>query len=132
MNILIVIIGSLSILMITSFLIKKILKTETPFLVVMSGSMKPALRKGDILIISNRNTKRHEIGDIIIFKDIKEGTLISHRIKKVEKEGEKILITTKGDASCIPDRGYIKPEDIIGRVIFKIPWIGYLRTSKQD
>ncbi len=95
-----------------------ILGTSTPFLVVTSGSMRPTLNIGDLLILS-KPTELKE-GDIIAFKH--ERIIIVHRIYEISEKG----IKTKGDALPNPDFWIVNPSDVLGKVIFSIPLIGYI------
>ena len=88
--------------------------------------MEPTLRKGDILIISNRDSEIPEKGDIIIFQDKNTGVLVVHRVNQFLFQDQTCFLVTKGDALENPDRGYIKPEAVKGTMIFRIPRIAYL------
>ena len=95
--------------------------------------MKNGFSKGDIIIVWGRF--KPKIGDIIIFKantESKAPRPIIHRIVKIENN----LIQTKGDHNekqlVISDPGNtdettIRQEQIIGKAIFKIPLLGYVK-----
>ncbi len=95
----------------------------TPLLTVKSGSMRPTLEIGDVILMEPVSSSDIEVGDVIIF--YKPGTkqLIVHRV--VEKTGEGLY--TKGDANPTVDWWSPLPyEDVVGRWTgFKIPsWLG--------
>ena len=46
--------------------------------------------------------------------------------------GEEIRYYTKGDANKESDEGYIKRENILGKVNFRIPYIGYFTLWVND
>ncbi|MCS7132393.1 MAG: signal peptidase I [Aigarchaeota archaeon] len=99
----------------------------TPLLIVKSGSMRPALEVGDVILMEPVRPEELEVGDVIIFHNPISGDLIVHRIVKKTPEG----VYTKGDAN--PGIDWWSPvpyENIVGRWTgFKIPnWtgIGYL------
>lgn len=46
---------------------KLITNTESPIVVVMTGSMEPAFERGDLLLASHWN-EEISVGDIVIFK----------------------------------------------------------------
>lgn len=94
---------------------------DTRYEPVYTGSMEPAIPVGGIVIIKPVNPETLREGDIICFQ-LSESTSVTHRIINVTDEGFK----TKGDANEDPDQGIVEKEDIIGKVIFIIPFIGYL------
>ena len=89
--------------------------------VVRSGSMRPVLAPGDLIIV-NPLDKDIKVGDVIVYKRPNGNYLVIHRVYKIA-ENE---IWTKGDHNCCPDPYRIDKEDIIGKWIgIKIPYIGY-------
>ena len=104
-----------------------IIENDTPFLVVSSGSMKPILEIGDIIVVSGRNQYTElEVNDIIVFTlptDSKR--VIVHRINSIDKYGEKgIEIKTKGDNNPNVDGWTVLEENYIGTVVTSIPSVG--------
>jgi len=98
--------------------------TGAKLLVVTSNSMAPAINKGDLLLIFKNEDYR--IDDIISFKN--KGKIVTHRV--IFKENN--LIKTKGDANRLTDFGFIANIDVLGRVEFVIPLIGFLILSLQS
>ena len=94
---------------------------DTYYEPVYSGSMEPAIPVGGILIIKPVNPETLKIGDIICFK-LSQPTSITHRIKNITDEG----FITKGDANNAPDQWTVKKENVIGKVMLTVPFIGYL------
>lgn len=89
-------------------------------MVVLSGSMEPAIKMGSIVVI--KPEKNYIKKDIITYQDLaKSKTTITHRV--FEASGSAYI--TKGDANKIPDTTKIFPKQIIGKVIFVIPYLGY-------
>jgi len=99
--------------------------------------LKNGFSKGDIVIVWGRFTPK--IGDIIIFQANKESLAprpIVHRIVEINNE---LIFGTKGDHNLDQlkisnqqntlrtDETNIKKEQIIGKVIFKIPYLGWLK-----
>ena len=84
-----------------------ITESESPVVVVLSGSMEPAFHRGDI----------------VVFKVADREIPIVHRIIKVhEKEDGTVDLLTKGDNNAVDDRGlyaasqsWIHREHVIGR-----------------
>lgn len=137
-----------------------ILKTSTPLHTPISGSMVPTLNIGDLLIIQGGMTGASVNahlgnGDIIIFHDPRDynGIPIVHRAIDKYQVGDTWYIITKGDhngrsindyeygaddwSSYFPRGGnYSKagvPENyIIGKVIFWIPYLGYILRAFDE
>jgi len=88
---------------------------------VVSGSMTPAIKPGDLIISWPQN--QYEIGDIITFKDPQnpKGTITHRLVAKKEN-----LFQTKGDQNETPDSILISQNQILGKVVFKMPLVGYL------
>ena len=59
-----------------------ITKSESPVVVVLSGSMEPAFQRGDILFLNNQE-ENVRVGDIVVFKVADREIPIVHRIIKV-------------------------------------------------
>ncbi len=85
--------------------------------VVLSGSMEPELYKGDLIIV--KETTEYAERDVVVYQ---EGySLVVHRIISMA-DGE---IVTQGDANDTADNP-ITVEEIKGKVIFHIPYLGTL------
>lgn len=62
-------------------------KSESPVVVVLSGSMEPAFQRGDILFLNNQDNPIR-IGEIVVFKIKDRDIPIVHRVLKVHENGE--------------------------------------------
>ena len=92
---------------------------------VASGSMSPAINKGDVVIIDKISKEKYsniKKGDILAFKYDK--VTIVHRVVNVVKNNNKYFFYTKGDANNHEDNFIIEEDMVIGVVPVKIPWIG--------
>lgn len=87
---------------------------------ILSGSMKPKIDPGDIVIILNKNKVNLNKNDIITFKE--DNTVITHRIVDIKDEG----YITKGDNNNSIDAYTVTPKNILGKVMFRIPKLGYI------
>jgi signal peptidase I len=92
---------------------------------VQSGSMEPTISTGAVIFV--KDMPNYEIGDIITRKNIENDKItITHRIvEKEEKDGE-TKFRTKGDANEDADSETFSKDEIVGKVFFNIPFIGYL------
>jgi len=111
--------------------LKIILGTEIPLAVVESKSMEPTLNVGDIIISKGIDPNDLKVGDIIIFQLSNSNTFIVHRIVEIIKDENGLLIKTKGDNNPIEDPWIVRPSQIKGIVIFKIPYLGYISLVLQ-
>lgn len=102
--------------------------------VIATGSMKPIINPGDIVIVKKVSAEVKK-NDIIQYKT---GQInIFHRVIDISKnELGDVLYTTKGDNNSIPDNEQVKISQIKGKVEYVIPKIGYptllLRKNNVD
>ena len=100
--------------------------------VIISPSMVPNINVYDAVVTMRVPTEKIEMYDVITFlsKDIDtHGTPITHRVVWiVETEDGKIGYRTKGDNNNAEDNALIMEDEVIGKVLFRIPMIGYVRT----
>lgn len=88
---------------------------------IASPSMSPTIEVGDAVIINSMIDKNKlKEGNIIAFKH--DGKIIVHRIDKILDDGKYI---TKGDYNNDIDHFTIDNDDIVGKLIINIPYIGY-------
>ncbi|MCX6806876.1 MAG: signal peptidase I [Candidatus Berkelbacteria bacterium] len=93
-------------------------------LVVKSGSMEPTIKTGSMVITESQAD--YTIDDIVTFKNReKPEETTTHRIVNEEYQGNLKLFITEGDANGSPDSNKVLPDQIVGKVIFKIPYFGY-------
>lgn len=82
---------------------------------VLSGSMEPALSKGDLLLV--HKVDKYEEGDVVVYQSGSQ--LIVHRIIGFE-DG---MVITQGDANDTADPPFEKSQ-IRGKVTGHIPYAG--------
>jgi len=100
-------------------------------LVVRSGSMEPAIKTGSIVI--DKNFNEYNIGDIATFKNKdKPKETTTHRIVDKQCQGGVCKFTTKGDANDGPDSEKITQDRIVGKVMFKITYLGYIASFARS
>lgn len=99
------------------------------FYTILSPSMYPTIKPGDIIVTYKEDA--YYKGDIITFistSNVSSGKTITHRI-----ESEPVLVngkmqyTTKGDNNQSADSAPAKEENVLGKVVFKIPKAGYIQ-----
>lgn len=93
-------------------------------LVVQSGSMEPAIKMGGLVMI--KPVADYKINDVITFTNPKKPQeLTSHRIVNLEVIDGKTFYATKGDANENPDTRKVAKDEVVGKVLFDVPFVGY-------
>lgn len=100
--------------------------------VIISPSMVPNINVYDAVITARVSQNKIGMYDIITFlsKEIDtHGVPITHRVVGILKteNGEKAY-RTKGDNNNKEDKAIIRQSEVIGKVLFRIPMLGYVRT----
>ncbi len=132
----------------TYWILQASLKTKTPMVVVSSGSMTGTYNEGDMLFIRGDvdpveiEVGSHVLrtGDVIVFEAdwSNTGDPIVHRVVDAQyltSEGIWIF-RTWGDANLNadqpeedtnPTRPWVREDEIVGKVVGRIPWIGWVK-----
>ena len=96
---------------------------------VLSGSMSPSIRTGDLVITRPLPAEEIKAGDIITFFSPLDGKPVTHRVVRLivrEEGGERgIFFRTKGDANEDEDPFIVPSCNVIGKVVFHLPLLGY-------
>merc|ERR1712029_130857 len=62
--------------------------SESPIVVVLSGSMEPAFPRGDLLFLTNYEHEDIRVGEIVVFKVEGRDIPIVHRVLKVHEKDD--------------------------------------------
>jgi len=127
-----------------SFGLRVALGSEAPISPVIGTSMIPEYHEGDLVIVQGVKGDQIEVGDVITFHEPGNWDhAIIHRVIDKAYVDNQTYFLTKGDNNRYPDPGYIWPlsetpyrgwlpsDHVIGRVIFKIPLLGWLLLITQ-
>ncbi|MDQ4096690.1 MAG: signal peptidase I [Actinomycetota bacterium] len=91
-------------------------------LVVRSGSMEPTILTGSMVLTKRVEAEDIRLGDIVTVKR-PDGTRATHRVIGLERTGDAVRLTLKGDANEAPD-----PEPVTvqraQRLMLHIPNVG--------
>ncbi len=94
-------------------------------MVVRSGSMRPTLNVGDVVVARWIRADRLRPGEIVTFPaDIERHQLITHRVQSATVSGDVVTVTTKGDANAEPEKWSTARGALVGDVSWSIPKIG--------
>ncbi len=91
---------------------------------VKSGSMEPAIKAGSVVF--DKKQENYKVGDIITFKVENSKDTITHRIIGIAGQGLETNFIIKGDANSSPDTKPVMKSNVVGKVLFSIPYLGYL------
>ena len=100
--------------------------------IVLTGSMEPTIKPGDIVLLAPTPRTQPKLGDIAAYTARRFSGesvgVFTHRIIGGNPVDGWIM---KGDNNPSPDVQKPKSEDISGIVFFVIPWIGKLMAPKM-
>ncbi len=89
---------------------------------VVSGSMEPEIPVGSVAYVEGVAPEELKTDDIIAFNS--EGSVIIHRVvTNFLVEGK---FTTKGDANDKEDMSEVPYAQVIGRVVYHLPFLGQM------
>lgn len=100
--------------------------------VVLTGSMLPEIQVKDVVVTKKVDAKDLKERDVITFASADSrfaGTIITHRIikKNPPSDNQGYTFQTKGDNNNVADSALVPEANIYGKVILKIPKLGYLQ-----
>ena len=114
------------------FGLRAYLRTDYPLFVVASGSMIPTLYRGDLIVVQGGLNvsgiiAAYETGDIIVFrKPNSPQELIVHRAVEKRQNDNTHFLITKGDNNNGPDPWEVDDNDLVGKVVWSIPYLGHI------
>ena len=97
-------------------------------------SFKNGFNKGDIIFLRGAKPENINLGDVIVFKTGRPDPII-HRVIKIWKVGNKYYFQTKGDHNKASigtsnlNEIQISEEQIIGKALFRIPYLGWIKIG---
>lgn len=94
-----------------------------PF-IVLSGSMQPNIKIGDLVFVKNSKVEDLNVNDIVAFKT-SDNTVTTHRIIDIDTttKGERCFIT-KGDSNNVKDEELVCKNNLEGKMVKRIPKLG--------
>jgi signal peptidase len=98
---------------------------------VISGSMRPTLDVGDVVIIAKVSADTIKPGDIIQFREAKRITTV-HRVVEIQKIEGNMVFITQGDGNREPDASPVLAANVVGKVIFNIPKVGWAAIAVKE
>ncbi|MCL6537241.1 MAG: hypothetical protein K6T28_01420 [Acidothermus sp.] len=92
-----------------------------PYL-VQTGSMKPRIQPGDVVLAAPQHDPRKLVGHVTVFVDpTRHGEIVTHRVLRLNPDG---TLLTKGDANQSPDSAPVAMSQVRGMGRLLVRWIG--------
>ena len=98
--------------------------------VIISGSMEPNIHVYDVIISKKVEPSTLEKGDVITFISNDSrfyGETVTHRIIQ-EVDKAKGIFRTQGDANNVSDEALTIGDNILGKVVMRIPQLGRIQA----
>ncbi len=126
-------IPALAVLGVIAYMAGAVIWHANPPIVPVAGvSMRPTLQPGDLVVLKGVEEDELKKGDIVAFEvpqsaqeDFAIPGPLVHRISKLERSGDTLVIHTKGDANTGEDAFTIRADRITGRMVRRVPGGGY-------
>lgn len=97
---------------------------------VLTGSMEPNLPPGTLVIVKPTPTQDLRVGDVITYRITPTAPgVVTHRVTTITNSaGGEQTFATKGDNNDVADANPVEPSQVVGKLWYSIPWIGYVNT----
>lgn len=90
--------------------------------VVLSGSMEPAIRTGDVVVTREVPADQLSPGQVLLVDDPSGGgTRLLHRYDTLDDDGALVL---RGDANEEADSAPVTADAVHGVGVLRVPWVG--------
>ena len=103
--------------------------------IILSGSMRPALQPGSLVVTRQMPPWQYGPGDVVTFRaPFQPDLLTTHRLVRIYRnQTGALVVETKGDANPEPDPTVTSAGYILGKQVLVIPWFGFvLRLLKTQ
>ena len=100
---------------------------------VLSGSMEPNYPVGSLVYVKACDPFTLQKNDVVTFM-VSDSMVATHRIVDIhldEEDSKVVRFTTKGDANTSNDGELLHSNNIIGKVVFSIPLLGFIADFIQ-
>ncbi len=99
---------------------------------IVSGSMEPNIKVGDVIVSKKvKSPTEIKVGDVITFtstSSISRGMIVTHRVVEVYKNENGYSYKTKGDNNLSPDTAPAEYNNVLGKVILRVPKLGKVQN----
>ena len=98
--------------------------TGVRVVVVASGSMEPALRTGDALIVRPTGSAGVAPTDIVVYRNGNGHRWVIHRVVEIRVVNGQRYLVTKGDANNTTDPDLTPVDAVYGQATLRVPFLG--------
>ncbi len=92
--------------------------------IVKSGSMEPNIMTGAVVVV--QEAQSYSLNDVITFTSEGANIPTTHRIIGTEMLDGQEYFVTKGDANEERDTNLVFTNDILGKVVLDLPYVGFV------
>ena len=89
----------------------------------LSFPLTNGFNKGDIMVLYGTKIENIQVGDVIVYKSVSYAYPIIHRVVDIKSDFE-----TKGDHNSVPDSNRVSDNQVIGKAILRIPYLGWVKV----
>jgi signal peptidase I len=94
-------------------------------LTVLTGSMQPTIKPGDMIVDEPVSASQIRVGDIVTYREPHGTRTITHRVRSVSISQGQTHVVTKGDANHTVEKWQVPDTGEVGRVVYAVPKLGY-------
>ena len=108
------------------FVVPRVAGAET--FTVLSGSMRPTLDPGDLVVVRTADPEQIGVGSVVTFQtESGDPAVTTHRVvsQGVNEDGGALYLT-RGDGNESADPVWIKDVQLRGTVWYSVPYVGFL------
>jgi len=106
----------------------KLGEVKINFYTILTQSMYPTIKAGDVVITYKNDNNQYNKGDVITFvSKVNGGITVTHRVSDSFLVNDGFSYQTKGDNNNAADREIVDGDNVLGKVILKIPKAGYIQ-----
>ena len=102
---------------------------------IVSPSMQPNINVYDVVFSLKIDPKDIKVGDVITFYSSDENLhnmTITHRVIEISESNGSFKYKTKGDNNVQADGSLAEGDNVIGKVMFRIPKLGKIQSILQS
>lgn len=102
-------------------------------LVIRSGSMEPTYSVGDVVLVASEPAADVRVGQVVTRFDAPQAAdSLTHRVQAVTRDGDRVHVTTQGDANASAERWTAPATQQVGVVVASVPAIGLPLTAVRS
>ncbi|HZK24342.1 MAG TPA: signal peptidase I [Oscillospiraceae bacterium] len=95
--------------------------------IVLGGSMSPTFEMGSLAFLKPIAAQDVVAGDIITYSSpFDAASLTTHRVMEIHDDNGQLYFTTRGDANDVNDLVPALAANVVGKVVFALPYLGYV------